>query len=233
MNDGLRRLTDSARACGWRVLVSLGFLVALASASAAPRAQQSTGGTHPAPGLDEASLAEAVRLGETSEPAPWLLYHDPRSDEATMAVYTPFVRVAMAAHAAKRRGGRLDMTTLPGWVVERGIHVVIRPFSRSAGAASQLFPDDPPLARTPPTHIGLQQRDSKVPSRSIPPRWTTTDLSYLAALGGRPFPDAVAAAAFDPDVMVAGLDVYAWWRKENHFFPSLGLLHPEEMKHWR
>lgn len=183
--------------------------------------------------LDEASLAEAVRLGEVSEPAPYLLYHDPGSDEATMAVYTPFIRVAMAAHAARKRGGRVDVTTLPRWVVERDILLVVRPADGSAAMARLLFPADPPLAQTPPTQIGLQRRDSKLPFQSIPPRWTTTDLSYLAALGGRPFPDAVAAAAFDPDLMVTGLDVYAWWRKQNDFFPSVGMLEPEVTSGWR
>lgn len=182
--------------------------------------------------LDEASLAEAVRLGEVSEPAPYLLYH-PDSDEATMAVYTPFVRVAMAAHTARQRGERLDPSTLPRWVVERDIHIVIRPADRSAAMARLLYPTDPPLAETPITHIGLQRRDSKLPLQPIPPRWTTTDLSYLSALGGRPFPDAVAAAGFDPDLMTAGLDVYAFWQKQNDFFPSVGLLEPEVTSRWR
>lgn len=184
--------------------------------------------------LDEASLREAIAFGETSEPEPYLLYPGPGPDvDPTMAVYTPFIRVALAAHVARQRGEHLEVSTLPRWVVERDIHVVIRPADRSAAMARLLFPDDPPLAQTPLTQIGLQRRDSKLPLQSIPPRWTTTDLSYLAALGGRPFPDAVAAAAFDPDFMVTGLDVYAWWRKQNQFFPSLGMVDPDETKHWR
>lgn len=214
-----------------RLLAGAALVLASVSATAQPHGVAPR--LHQSAQLDEASLREAVRCGETSEPEPYLLYPGPGQDEPTMAVYTPFIRVAMAAHAARQRGERLDVSTLPRWVVERDIHVVVRPANRSAMMARQLFPGDPPLAETPVTQIGLQRRDSKLPVQSIPPRWTTTDLSYLEALGGRPFPDAVAAAAFDPDLMVTGLDVYAWWRKQNEFFPSLGVLNPGEMKNWR
>jgi hypothetical protein len=184
--------------------------------------------------LDEASLRKAVVFGETSRPEPYLLYPNPGPrDEATMAVYTPFIRVALAAHAARQRGERLDASTLPLWVVERDIHVVVRPADRSASMARLLFPADPPLAETPITQIGLQRHGRLHFLDFIPPRWMTTDLSYLTLLGGLPFPDAVAAAAFDPDLLVKDVDVYGWWQKQNEFFPSHGFLNPDDIKSWR
>jgi hypothetical protein len=32
---------------------------------------------------------------------------------------------------------------------------------------------------------------------------------------------------------VQNADMYGWWQKENHFFPSHGFLDPDEIEKWR
>jgi len=100
--------------------------------------------------------------------------------------------------------------------------------------AAELFPEDPSLARTPITMIVLAPPDREPPIvDGIAPKWMTTDLSYLDAIGGAPFADAVAAAAFDAELFVQSVGVYGFWRKENHFIPSHGFIDPNEIRHWR
>lgn len=190
--------------------------------------------------LDEASLREAIAFGETHDPGPYLLYQkaygpadpdEPR--EPTMAVYTPFVRVALAARTARECGHALRADTLPEWIVKPDILVVVRPPSRTSGMSSRLFPDDPPLDQTPITQIALMRRGQPQFLDFIAPASMTRDLSFLTALGGLPFPDAVGAATFDPKLFLLDVDIYGWWRKGNDYLPSHGMLDPEEMKTWR
>jgi len=146
-------------------------------------------------------------------------------------VYTPFIRVALAAYTATQRGERLSMSKLPLWIVERDVHVVVRP--QNTTFAAWWFPEDPSLTRTPITQIVLAPRSGAPYLDGIPPKWMTTDLSYLDAIGGAPFADAVAAAAFDPGLIVQNVDVYGLWRKENDYIPSHGFLDANEIRKWR
>jgi hypothetical protein len=61
----------------------------------------------------------------------------------------------------------------------------------------------------------------------------TADLSYLDAIGGSPFTDAVAAAAFDADVMAQSFAVYGFWQTGIHSIPTHGLLDANEVRTWR
>jgi hypothetical protein len=182
--------------------------------------------------LDDRLLREAVALGESGKPEPYWLYPRPGPRTANAAVYTPFIRVALAAYAAAQRGERLSTGTLPDWVKDPAVHVVVRA-QNSSGVHEMFFPDDPPLARTPITQIALVPHGKPPGSTFIEPKWLTRDLSYLDAIGGAPFPNAVAAAAFDARAMVQDVDVFGWWRKENHLFPSHGFLDPKEFTNWR
>jgi hypothetical protein len=148
-----------------------------------------------------------------------------------MAVYTPFIRVALAAYTATQRGERLSVSKLPPWMVETDVHVVVRP--QSTTYAPQFFPEDPTLTRTPITQIVLTPRGRAPWTDGIPPKWLTTDLSYLAAIGGAPFEDAVAAAAFDPAVMMQNVDVEGFWKKDNDYIPTQGFLDANEKRNWR
>jgi hypothetical protein len=172
-----------------------------------------------------------VKRGEQRRPEPYWLYPRPGPRTATVAVYTPFIRVALAAHTAIQRGHRLSMSTLPPWIVESDVQVVVRP--QNTTFAAQLSPEDLSLTKTPMTQIVLAPRGRGPYPDGIPPKWMTTDLSYLDAVGGPPFTDAVAAAAFDPALMMRNVDVYGYWRKENHFIPSHGFLDPNEVRNWR
>jgi hypothetical protein len=206
-------------------------LVLLAASAAAGRSHQTTGEFPASAHLDDASVREAVALGEKRRPEPYFLYPRPGERKATVAVYTPFIRVALAVHTASQRGARVSIGKLPPWILESDVHVVVRP--QSTMMAAELFPEDPSLARTPMTMIVLAPPDREPTLDGIAPKWMTTDLSYLDVIGGAPFADAVAAAAFDAELIVQSVGVYGFWRKENHFIPSHGVLERNEVKHWR
>ena len=182
--------------------------------------------------LDGTLIQEAIAWGENAKPEPYLLYPEHRQ-HAWIAVYTPFVRVALAAHTAKQRGSRISPSELPNWIVERVVHVVVRPAEAQVMSARRLYPEDPPLWETPITEIGLEQRGRAPFLAFIAPKWITRDLLYLNDLGGPPFTNAVAAAGFAPESLTSEVDVWGWWRKDNHFFPSLGRLEADEIKNWR
>jgi hypothetical protein len=207
-------------------------LVLLAAGAASGRSHQ-TGREFPASAhLDDASVREAIALGEKHRPEPYLLYPRPGPRTATFAVYTPFIRVALAAYSANQRGERLLISKLPPWILESDVHVVVRP--QSTVMAAVLFPEDPSLTRTPITMIVLAAPDREPPILDgIAPKWMTTDLSYLDAIGGAPFADAVAVAAFDAELVVQSVGVYGFWRKENDYIPSHGVIDRNVIRSWR
>src|SRR4051812_46997058 len=80
--------------------------------------------------LTASGLDDAIRLRESGEPAPYLLHNKQRDDivnNGVMAVvYTPFVRVALAAKAAWDHGRHLEKDSLPPGLLEPVVYVAFR-----------------------------------------------------------------------------------------------------------
>src|SRR4051794_29792606 len=72
--------------------------------------------------LTPSEVDDAIRWGDTGDPSAYVLHHAQNegttSDVVVGLVYTPFVRVALAAKAAHDRGERLDREDLPQTLVE-------------------------------------------------------------------------------------------------------------------
>ena len=183
--------------------------------------------------LNERSIQEAVEWGNAGKARPYHLYSKGFKAEPSMAVYTPFVRVGMAAQEARRRGGSIEVTRLPAWVTEATVHVVVRPPHRVDETTLKAFPGASSLKDVPIAQIGLSSPQGAIFHNYIAPISVVRDLSYLDIFGGKPFDDAAAAAVFEPMQMTRGVDVYGWWRNENHYYPSHGVLETNEMSTWR
>jgi hypothetical protein len=211
--------------------IFLTMMLLAMSASALAFSRQSKVGFPNSVHLDAATVQEAIAWGETGDPQPYWLFPKPGKREPTAAVYTPYIRVALLAQVWRRRGERLSINQIPDWIKQPEVHVVVRPSVSSALAIN--FPEDPRLSATPIAQIALARRDRPMFVEYIRPLWMTVDLSYLDAIGGKPFSDAAGAAAFTAAEMASNVDVYGWWQRDNRFFPSHGFLDAEAMKGWR
>jgi hypothetical protein len=173
----------------------------------------SLSGQNPRPAVQtaDALVAAAIADGIAGRAAPCRL---PGANG--VAVYTPAVRVALAAqafHGQHQRGP--DPRELAPWIVSPRVWVV---FNRPDNVASRLHA----VAwsrRTPLTDIAV---DRAVTGAVEPAgRWRTapvevaTDLSFLAALGPLPFDEPALAAAFEPGALQPGLWVFARWTLPN------------------
>jgi class 3 adenylate cyclase len=125
------------------------------------------------------------------------------------AIYTPFIRQAMAVRVKDRRGrtlGRSDPLT------DAAVYIVFRWSQADQDRARQLSGDDPLQLRVgimpdvfPPVKPGL-----------IEPLWTTQDLTVLEDFGAPvPFPDAAIIAAFPRQALTPGAFVMAYVRHQD------------------
>jgi hypothetical protein len=169
--------------------------------------------------LDSTAIAEAILFGEKQSPHPYMVPM-PGWPEPNIAVYTPFMRVALTASVAERRGGRATAESLPEWVTRPEVHVVVKwPHNEPTkfGGGGALFHQQMKMSQ-----IGLMPIGRFDIFDFVRPNWMTTDLSYLDTLGGAPFANAAAAAAFPAESFVSGMDVYGWWQVDRDYLISPG-----------
>lgn len=79
--------------------------------------------------LDSVLIQQAIDWGRSEEPAPYRIFHAPgegRNPHVVGLVYTPFLRVALAARAAQEAGHALDASSLPAWLVAPMVHIAVR-----------------------------------------------------------------------------------------------------------
>lgn len=154
------------------------------------------------------------------------------------AVYTPFIRVALAARAARARGVEaFDAATLPQWVTAPQVLVVFSAPCRDAPPCSYHgfeFDDTTPLMQVSvapgiPALAASGRRDI-IPAAAI-----STDLSLLGLIGGPPFANARVAATFEPHTFGAGLTVFAAWSLDDGkvIVYSGGRLTEADLRSWR
>ena len=80
--------------------------------------------------LTASDVDAAIRLGETGQPAPYLLHNKQREDtvnNGVMAVvYTPFIRIALAAKVAWDSGRHLERDNIPSELAEPVVYIAFR-----------------------------------------------------------------------------------------------------------
>ena len=198
--------------------------------------------------LTSQEIREAIEYGEADNPQPYLLRHAPpaglntENPTVVAAVYTPFLRVAIASNAAGQHGRVLSMSDVKAAWLEPLVYVVARKRFGST-EADDLSPTQirfiPPTSeRSPALRLAtplLFRQESKV---SVGPIWEDSAAVVLGELGADvPFEDADAVAAFPITTLVPNgiFVIYRPDRKRNDGSGDLriGLLGLESITTWR
>ncbi len=173
----------------------------------------------PAPGVAQGPLAgtrprveEAIEWGLSGDPSPYLLRHAggvAPNPVIVGAIYTPYLRVALAAKAARAAGQAFTINDVSPELTEPTIYVAFRWYCcdhdrPDASSFNPFEPFDYQIARVPQTsHLPT---DGELRS-AVPPLWIRRDVSLLAGFGGRlPFDDVVLVAAYPVDALTADYD---------------------------
>ena len=193
--------------------------------------------------LTPEDIDAAIKWGTQGSPTPYLLHHR-RPDPAKVnpvvvgAVYTPFLRVALAAKAAQERGHSFAASDVPSSLIEPVAYVAVRWYccvDREHGDDREnwhpLVPFDYKIA---------------VPGRSSSPRqlnlvtplWVSRDLSILSKFGADvPYQDIVLIVAYPMSALKADLDIviYREFREGNRGRSGYenGRINAEDLARWR
>ncbi len=210
-------------------LIAWSLLVAPVSSYSVPRFPESTV-------LSGADIEEAVERGRSGDVAPYLINGLGGGSKPKAAIYTPFVRVALAAAARLLTygGATILFQAGPQWMASPEVLVVFgRPCpGNSACEAGGVVID--PMAESP-TRVYLEQtqppssgpRPIATPVRVLPLR----DLQWLGAI---PVEGPVVAATFSPKDFRAGARVAAeWGRWDSVTFVVGGYLQQADLDTWR
>ena len=208
------------------------LLVTPTSSYTGPRFPQSTV-------LSGADIEEAVALGGNGEVRPYVVARPIGGGSGPKAVvYTPFVRVAIAAMAKALTfdGSTILSQVAPQWIASPEVLVVIG--SPCPNEPACEFGGDvvDPIA-VGPTRLYIRHQVD--PSRSSVPAAVATPLRVLPLrdlrwLGSIPVKSPAVAATFSAEEFRAGSSIIAeWGRWDNITFLAGGYLQPVELETWR
>ena len=153
------------------------------------------------------------------------------------AIYTPFVREAMASRAAAARGEELDRSNASGPLADRAVYILLR-----------WGPDDEERARHQTGGRNVELRAGIMPGiyppegpRLIEPLWSTRDLSILKQFGAEPpFSDAAIIAAFPREALKPGVFVMAYVKSQegrlkpgSHSVVRGAVITEQDLARWR
>lgn len=186
--------------------------------------------------LTSASVEEALEMGRSGAPTPYFPARQLGGARGpAVAVYTPFVRVAMMSAGAWAQGRELSAGELPPWVIEPSVLAVFR-------APCQEPPCD--IGSVDRYHSGLLPSHVLIGPRlstddpnaaTVAAKSITQSLGFLDAIGGRPFDHAVIAAIFPPEALRADTSLYAMWTMDEgrmHVFSGARIT-ASDMATWR
>jgi hypothetical protein len=216
---------------GTGLLTSL-LLVAPVSSHYGPRFPQSTV-------LSSEDIEEAVLRGRTGEIVPYLLDRRiGRGSGPKAVIYTPFVRIALAAKAGLLTfdGSIISSQVAPEWIASPEVLVVIGSPCPNEPACEFGGEVVDPIAVSPSR---LYIRHQIIPSQSSVPAALTTPLRVLPLrdlrwLGTIPVKEAAVAATFSPQDFRAGSALVAeWGRWDGITFLAGGHIQAIELERWR
>jgi hypothetical protein len=193
--------------------------------------------------LTPEDIDAAIKWGTQGSPTAYLLHHR-RPDPAKVnpvvvgAVYTPFLRVALAAKAAQQKGHSFAASDIPSSLIEPVAYVAVRWYccvDRDHGddlaSWHPLVPFDYKIAVP-----GKDPFTSKL--NLVTPLWVSGDLSILSNFGAElPFQDVVLIAAYPMSALKADMDIviYREFREGDHGSRSQedGRITAEDLTRWR
>jgi hypothetical protein len=194
--------------------------------------------------LSAKDIQEAIDFGTYDIPQPYLLHTvgvTAHVENRTIlgAVYTPFVRVALAAHAAHTAGRELRADEVSSDLTDPIIYVAFRWYCCDEGPGQPRHWSLDEVLRRRNYHVDWEPvGPGLLLSRGDPPLWISYDLSRLNAFGEPlPYDDIVLIAAF-PMAALRSDHLFVIY----HYFPGAhgrdtnirpGLIRPDELKLWR
>ena len=153
-------------------------------------------------------IVSAIALGQEGNPKP---YQATYSGAYTAGVvYTPFIRIAVAARLARQAGRHFGIDDVQPWMASPEVWVALRWFPRDApGYSADLVAQataehQHPVVQMVPKGFGPKDVDA------VDPLWTKGP-DALAALGPPPFDDIVAVAAFPREALEPGRDIIVYY----------------------
>ena len=188
-------------------------------------------------GLDRSEVQAAITWGRESQPGSYVLHRVPSASdqvpaiEAAGVVYTPFLRIAWAAHARQRSGRPLTVAEVPAWLAAPVVYVVLR--TPSVARAVEL---GAPAVVVVPADTATCCLESQ--PTLVRPLWMTDDPAVTARFGAQvPFNDLGVITAFPIEVLRGGLDFVAYYRVDGPDGPSSvemrGRLEARDLEKWR
>jgi hypothetical protein len=194
--------------------------------------------TLPLSTLTGKDIDEAIRWGVTGSPTPYVLHHEDGrpgigvSPGFVGAVYTPFLRVALGAKAARDRGDEFTRADVKAAWIEPVVYVAFR-----WNCCEELPPVDFKIA-VPGDNVLRANSRLRVTTR---PLWITQELSLLASFGGEsPYSDTVLVAAYPISALSASPDfvIYREWPSARVSAGKdtaliAGRVTPDDLRRWR
>jgi hypothetical protein len=200
--------------------------------------------------LTPRDIDEAIKWGMEGDPTPYLLHYEGSPGKVNPVIvgtiYTPFLRVALAANVARSAGRDFASSDVTPSLIEPVIYIAFRWYCCvDSDHGNDLASWDP--SRPPVDYKIAVPGDRVVRSHSrlrvtASPLWTSHDTSLLASFGGDlPYRDVVLIASYPMSVLTAGANfiIYREWGP-SPTFPAekntsmlVGQVTREDLTHWR
>lgn len=178
--------------------------------------------------LSPGEIEEAIEWGMDGEPGPYLIHHaqGPQGTNRVVvgAVYTPFVRVALAARALFEQGKTLTALEVPSGLVALEAWVAVR-----------WYVGHCPLATTWPD-VEVVQHNARLGGRrgsgGLRPL-RIVNRNVLSQLGGHPFPDISHVVTYPMDVVREDVDLIVFNRGGEPLCFERGRIGGADSRTWR
>jgi hypothetical protein len=190
--------------------------------------------------LSQQDVAQALADGARNEQdlplRPFLLERRyGRPPGPTVAIYTPYLRIALASRVAHRQKKSLTPADLPEWITSPNLLIVFRAPCPSGNCTYEHTRVHTYTPDMPPSFVfsgPFTTTDDHTRPRT-PPLGIERDLAFLDVIGGKPFDDAVLAATFAIDTVQPATSLVARWDfGKDHVF-SGGQVTAADLQQWR
>jgi hypothetical protein len=200
----------------------------------------------PTDALTAKEIDEAIEWGMNGDPAPYLLHHAGQPGKVNPvvvgAVYTPFLRVALAAKAARQAGRAFTQSDVSPSLIEPVAYVALRWYCcdrdrNNPASFDPLTPFDYKIA-APGDRVLRADSGLRVTTSPI---WIKRDVSLLTSFGGDLlYRDVVLVAAYPMSVFSIACDFVIYRELPSRTVPEskdtelrIGRVTSEDLTRWR
>ena len=209
------------------LIVSCGLLISISPLLSA----EPSGRT----GLTRAEIQEAIDFGKTGTPRPYLLRHAGSDGNPIVVglVYTPFVRAALLAHAATRRGEAVTPDDFGPDLVEPTAYIAFRWYCCDYSSPANFDPLGPP----DPEVIALSAGSSPIPQKAqgVSPVRVHKGSAFVSQYGGLESYEDIALVAEFPMTMLKAGQAFLIFKRHSkvRLQYRLGVIRASDSARWR